>query len=82
MQYVLDPKTVADVGAQNALILEAVRMNDIGGGVTRKTVNNALPFLTERQIWHALSSLEECGYLNGTQPRKRHGDVTKLYSVK
>jgi hypothetical protein len=82
MQYVLDSKTVADVGAQNALILEVVRMNDSGGGVTRKTVNKALPFLTERQIWHSLNSLEERGYLNGTQPRKGHGDVTKLYSVK
>ena len=82
MQYVLDSKTVADVGAQNALILEVVRTNDSGGGVTRKMVNSALPFLTERQIWHSLNSLEETGYLKGTQPGKKHGDVTKLYSLK
>ena len=82
MQYVLDSKTVADVGAQNALVLEVVRMNDKGGGVARKTVNSALPFLTERQIWHSLNSLEETGYLKGTQPGKKHGDVTKLYSLK
>lgn len=81
--FTIDRDAAKDVGVMAALVLGVIEdMNGDGNEPTKKEVENAIGFLSAKQVRVSLKKLEDSGFITSSQPNISVGDVSKRYKVK